>query len=162
MTTKKKAKGKVKAEGTTKESTKKKSVKKKRASRSKKPVDIGRLRENINNQVGAAAREIAREVINIAKTGQLASARYLFEAVGLYPATEETAASPVEHTLAHTLLTRMGLPLEPVIFDGELTAAALARIPKDPTAETAEASAPQDSGEDKDGGEGKDEEDAVK
>ncbi len=58
-------------------------------------------------------------MIKVAKTGQLASANYLFEATGLYPATEQTSARPIETTLAHTLLTRMGLPLEPVICDEE-------------------------------------------
>jgi hypothetical protein len=56
-------------------------------------------------------------VIEVAKTGQLASAKYLFEAVGLYPATEETRAKAPEDSLAYTLLRRMGLPTEPVICD---------------------------------------------
>jgi hypothetical protein len=43
----------------------------------------------------------------------------LFEAVGLYPATEETAARPQGDSLAHILLRRMGLPLESVIRDEE-------------------------------------------
>jgi hypothetical protein len=111
MSVKKKAKGKTK--GTAKKSTKRSSPK------TKKPVDMGRVRENINNLVGASAKDIANEVIKVAKTGQLASARYLFEAVGLYPPTEQSAANPIERSLAHTLLTRMGLPLDPVICDEE-------------------------------------------
>jgi hypothetical protein len=43
----------------------------------------------------------------------------LFEAAGLYPATEETAARPQGDSLAHILLRRMGLPLESVIRDEE-------------------------------------------
>jgi hypothetical protein len=115
----KKAKGKGKgpAKKSAKKSTKKSAKKSK--SKTKKPVDMGRVRENINNLVGASAKDIANEVIKVAKTGQLASAKYLFEAVGLYPPTEQTAANPIEHSLAHTLLTRMGLPLEPVICDEE-------------------------------------------
>jgi len=48
----------------------------------KKPVDMVQLRENINNLVGESAKDIATKVIEVAKTGQLASAKYLFEAVG--------------------------------------------------------------------------------
>ena len=83
----------------------------------KKPVDMVRLRENITNLVGESAKDIATKVIEVAKTGQLASAKYLFEAVGLYPATEETRAKAPEDSLAYTLLRRMGLPTEPVICD---------------------------------------------
>jgi hypothetical protein len=86
----------------------------------KKAKDIVQVRENINELVKASAQKIAIEVIKVALTGQLATARYLFEAVGLYPATEQTAVRPIETTLAHTLLTRMGLPLDPVVCDGEL------------------------------------------
>jgi hypothetical protein len=104
--------------------TKQKSMKKQSANKSavgkKKPVDMVRVRENINNLVGNSAKEIAAKVIEVAKTGQLASAKYLFEAVGLYPATEETQAKPPEDSLAFTLLKRMGLPTEPVICDDDL------------------------------------------
>ena len=90
-----------------------------RATKAKKPVDLAKVRESINNLVGASARVIASEVIKVAKKGQLAPAKYLFEAVGLYPATEETSVRPIETTLAHTLLTRMGIPLEPVVYEDD-------------------------------------------
>jgi hypothetical protein len=108
----KKAKGKGKGTATkaAKEST----------SKTKKPVDVVQVRENINNLVRGSAELIATEVIKVALTGQLATAKYLFEAVGLYPATEQTAVRPIETTLAHTLLTRMGLPLDPVVCDEDL------------------------------------------
>jgi hypothetical protein len=108
----KKAKGKD--TGTAKKSAKKS------APKTKKPVDLARVRENINNLVGDSAEDIATQVITVAKTGQLASAKYLLEVVGLYPATEQTAARPQENLLAHTLLQRMGLPLEPVVRDEDL------------------------------------------
>lgn len=83
----------------------------------KKGQDIVLVREGINELVKASAQKIAIEVIKVALTGQLATAKYLFEAVGLYPPTELTAVRPIETTLAHTLLTRMGLPLDPVVCD---------------------------------------------
>ena len=106
----KKAKGKGK--GTTKELAK---PEKGRAAAKKKGKDVVEVRENISQLVMESAVAIANEVIEAAKTGQLASARYLFEAAGIYPATEQTAMRPIETSLAHTLLTRMGLPLDPVI-----------------------------------------------
>jgi hypothetical protein len=90
-----------------------------------KPVDMERVREDINNLVGESATVIAIKLIDVAKTGQLAAAKYLFEVVGLYPATEQTAARAVDKSLAHTLLTRLGLPLEPVITDEEMVPAVL-------------------------------------
>ena len=90
-----------------------------------KPVDMERVREDINNLVGESATVIAIKLIDVAKTGQLATAKYLFEVVGLYPATEQTATRAVDKSLAHTLLTRFGLPLEPVITDEEMVPAVL-------------------------------------
>jgi len=90
---------------------------KKSSPRTKKPVDFVRVRQSIANLVGNSAKAIATEVIKVAKTGQLAPARYLFEVVGIYPKTEETEAKPQEDSLAHTLLKRMGLPIEPVICE---------------------------------------------
>jgi hypothetical protein len=104
----KKARGKGKGKA-------KRSAKEKAGTR--KGKDIVEVRGNIDNLVKDSAEKIAIEVIKVALTGQLATAKYLFEAVGLYPATEQTTVRPIETSLAHTLLTRMGLPLEPVICD---------------------------------------------
>jgi len=82
--------------------------------------DIVEVRGNIDNLVKESAEKIAIEVIKVALTGQLATAKYLFEAVGLYPPTEQTVAPPIETSLAHTLLTRMGLPLTPLACDEDL------------------------------------------
>jgi len=115
----KKAKGKVK-------SAARKSAAKKSEDSTKKRPDVVKVRENINDLVTESAKDIAEEVIKVAKTGQLASARYLFEAVGLYPATEETKAQPQRDSLAYTLLRHMGLPTEPVIVDEDLPPAVAA------------------------------------
>ena len=107
----KKAKAKAKGRGTAKERAKPKS----NGRAKKKGKDVVEVRENVNELVKDAAEEIAIEVIKVAKMGQLATAKYLFEAAGIYPATEQTGMRPIETSLAHTLLTRMGLPLDPVI-----------------------------------------------
>ena len=106
----KKAKGKGKSKAAAKKSAK-------NSVHTKKPVDMVRVRENINSLVGDSAEDIASKVIEVAKSGQLASAKYLFEAVGLYPATEETRAKAPEDSLPYTLLRRVGLPTKPVICD---------------------------------------------
>jgi hypothetical protein len=85
----------------------------------KKPVDMAQARENVSDLVRESAAAIATGVIAVAKNGQLASAKYLFEAVGLYPATGQTLERPEGDSLAHTLLRRMGIPLEPVVTDDD-------------------------------------------
>jgi hypothetical protein len=115
----KKAKAKGKAAA-------KKSAAKKSAAKKKKGKDIVEVRQNINELVKDSAEDIATSVIEVAtRTGQLASAKYLFEAIGLYPATEQTAATPVAGSLAFTLLKRMGLPTEPMINEEDEPAAGL-------------------------------------
>lgn len=115
----KKAKGKGKAKETASKSAKE-------SAESKKTADVVEVRQQITELVTEAAVEIATGVIAGAKSGQLASAKYLFEVAGLYPTTEETAPPVPEHSLAHTLLRRLGLPTEPVIRDEDQVPAALA------------------------------------
>jgi len=111
-------------------------------------VDLVQVRENINNLVGESAVAIATGVINVAKAGQLTSAKYLFEAIGLYPATEHTAPRTLENSLAHTLLTRMGLPLDPVICDEDPVPVVL---PSDENGERTETAVPSAEEEDMEG-----------
>jgi hypothetical protein len=124
----KKAKGKVK--GAAKKSAKKSTPDE------KKGKDIVQVRESINDLVKDSAEDIATEVIKVALTGQLATAKYLFEAVGLYPPTEQTTVRPIETTLAHTLLKRMGLPLEPVVVDEDAVPAVVPSAAKSLSTET--------------------------
>ena len=75
------------------------------------PVNFTEARNNIARLVRMSVNEIAGRFIELAKDGEVAPAKYLFEMVGLYPATEEAASKP-ENSLAYTLLKRMGLPTE--------------------------------------------------
>ena len=148
----KKAKGKGKA--TEKRAAAKKSSPKPKTAAAKKSSpkpktgkDIAKVREGIDNKIKNSAQLIANKVIEVAKTtGQLASAKYLFEAVGLYPANERTEERPIETTMAHQLLTRMGIPLEPVVHDedAEPAAGSDARAASTQAADTAD----EDPGED--------------
>jgi hypothetical protein len=102
------------------------------------PADFVQVRKNIATLVGGAAEAIATEAIEMAKAGQLAPAKYFFEAVGLYPPTAETTAGP-EDSLAYTLLKRMGLPTDPLIRDEEVTPGLLVNDVKQATSEPADA-----------------------
>jgi hypothetical protein len=82
----------------------------------KVPADFMEARKNIATLVRVSVNEIAARFMADAKAGQVAPAKYLFEVVGLYPATAETSASP-DNSLAYALLKRMGLPTEPVICE---------------------------------------------
>ena len=112
----------------------------------KNPVDIVDARENVTKLVRDAAIEIALGVIEGAKAGQLASAKYLFEVAGLYPAAEEAAAARPEDSLAYILLKRMGLPTEPVIREEDQVPAALGRESKAETAPSVVTPATQSAG----------------
>jgi len=76
------------------------------------PVDFVEVPKDI--AVEGAAKNILAAVIEQAMGGQLGAAKYLFEAVGLYPTSAETASAP-EGSLAYTLLRRLGLPTDPWI-----------------------------------------------
>jgi len=94
-------------------------------SREKTPKDFAEVRRNIANLVRASASTIAKKAIKLAEDGQLAQVKYLFEAVGLYPPTADTAPRP-EDSLAYALLKRMGLPTEPVIWEEDEVSATAA------------------------------------
>ncbi len=82
-----------------------------------KPGDLVQVRQKIDDLVRGSAEDIAAEVIRVAKKGQLAPAKYLFEMAGVYPLTEETGPKAHEDSLAQILLKRLGLPLEPVVVE---------------------------------------------
>jgi hypothetical protein len=84
------------------------------------PVDMARVRININNLVGNSATEIVSKMIEAAKDGKFAPVKYLFEAVGLYPAPEETKEKPPEDSLPYSLLKRIALSAEPATGDDNL------------------------------------------
>ena len=78
---------------------------------SRKPVDLGEVRQKITNLVGAEAGPMVESAIEEAHKGHFGAMRYLFEIVGLYPA-DDSDAGPVDNSLAKTLLRRLGLPEE--------------------------------------------------
>lgn len=84
------------------------------SSTDKRPVDLAEVRKDIANIVGSSAADLARAVVETGRTGQLAPVKYLFEAIGLYPASESSETKPDQESLAHTLMRSLKLPESPV------------------------------------------------
>jgi hypothetical protein len=100
-----------------KKASAKKPARKKAVSKSRKPVDLQGVREAIANLVGTEAVEISGALVEEAKKGELAPAKFLFEMSGLYPlaagasADDEDAQDAEDGAeLAKVLLQRLHLP----------------------------------------------------
>jgi hypothetical protein len=112
---KKKARAKAKAtkEGSSKRTT---GTAAKKSSGKLKDVNLADVRRDIKNIVGEAAGEIASAVVVEALKGQLATAKYLFEATGIYPVLEggDTVDNPDDDTFVQRVVRRLGLPEGPL------------------------------------------------
>jgi hypothetical protein len=75
---------------------------------SRKPVDLEEIRLEIADLVGGRAVEMVETTIGEAESGHYAAMKYLFEIIGLYPATAQAEPSSPD-SLAQTLLRRLGL-----------------------------------------------------
>ena len=83
------------------------------------PKTLAEAREKLANLVRESSPAIATALIEAAKDGQVAPAKFLFEVVGLYPATDEAGEGLEKNSLAHLLLERLGLSSEPVTGEEE-------------------------------------------
>jgi len=73
------------------------------------PSDLAALRKNITELVAQNAIPMVQQAIDaVREDGQYQAIKYLFEMIGLYPATSQEE-SPVQESLARTLLDRLGL-----------------------------------------------------
>ena len=115
--TKTKAKAKAKAKTKTKrtiEATTSSRAAKKSEGKTKN-VNPEDARRKITNIVGNAASAITKAVVVEARKGQLAMAKYLFEAAGIYPlSTEGITDKPEEDSFAQRLVRTLGLPEGPL------------------------------------------------
>jgi hypothetical protein len=75
----------------------------------RKPVDLAAVREQITRLVGNEAVGMVKTTIEEVEKGHYLAMKYLFEMVGLSPATAPEEA-PQEDSLAKTLLRRLQLP----------------------------------------------------
>jgi hypothetical protein len=69
---------------------------------------LNSLRRRITELVAANALEMVGTTIDQVKEGQYQALKYLFEMIGLYPASVE-AENPQEDSLAKILLDRLGI-----------------------------------------------------
>ena len=100
---------------TAKESTSRRSPKKVPAVRKslENPVDLAEIRQQITNLVGNDAVSMVETTIEEVGKGHYQGMKYLFEQIGLYPATV-TDEAPAQDSMAATLLRRLGLPESPM------------------------------------------------
>jgi len=89
-------------------------------------VNLFTLRRQITDLVAQNAVAMVQQAIDaVNEEGQYQAIKYLFEMIGLYPASVEDE-SPVGDSLARTLLDRLGLseamPAEPEQREKEFTA----------------------------------------
>jgi hypothetical protein len=91
-------------------------------------MDLAEIRRQITDLVGNGAVGMVEATMEEAGKGHYLGMKYLFEMIGLYPATS-TDDAPAQDSLAATLLKRLGLPEAPtpepgVTKDSTTTAAA--------------------------------------
>ena len=113
---------KSRAKGKEKASKAQKPTAKRRSRKPAKPVDLVEVRKKLAEVVGPAAPEIIQAIVDEAKKGQLAHAKYALESTGVYPAADGDSTKPEDDSLAQRLWKRLGLPEEPVICDDEAEA----------------------------------------
>lgn len=78
-----------------------------------KAADLELTRERIRNLVGQQAQNMVETTIAEVGKGHYLAMKYLFEMIGLYPGVAQEE-SPVDDSLARTLLRRLGLPDDPM------------------------------------------------
>jgi len=106
--------GRVQGAKTAKETGKQRSKKNSAVTRgSRDPVDLAEIRQQITNLVGSDAVSMVEATIEAVGKGHYLGMKYLFELIGLYPATGADEA-PVQDSMAATLLRRLGLPESPM------------------------------------------------
>ena len=75
-----------------------------------KEKDQEGLRRKIKHSVSKAATAMVESTIEHAQDGQYQAMKYLFEMIGLFPATAAPEEEQQEDSLAAILLDRMGIP----------------------------------------------------
>ena len=76
-------------------------------------MDLAEIRQQITNLVANEAVGMVETTIEEVGKGHYLGMKYLFELIGLYPATAADEA-PVQDSMAATLLRRLGLPESPM------------------------------------------------
>jgi hypothetical protein len=82
-----------------------------------KPVDLAEIRRQITDLVGNGAVAMVETTMEEVGKGHYLGMKYLFEMIGLYPATSPDDA-PMQDSMAAILLRRLGLPEAPMLESG--------------------------------------------
>jgi hypothetical protein len=77
----------------------------------KAPKSLEEARKDVKTRVRNSAAEIADGLIEAAKAGRLAEAKYLFEIAGVYPVSDEPDTEGGE-SVTRSLLKSLGLPTD--------------------------------------------------
>ena len=80
---------------------------------SQKPRDLAEIRSEITNLVGNGAVRMVETAMEEVAKGHYLGMKYLFEMIGLYPATAAEGTHS-QDSLAAVLLRRLGLPEAPM------------------------------------------------
>ena len=75
------------------------------------PVDIAKIRDQIRQAIGRRALGMVETTMDEVEDGHYLAMKYLFEIVGLFPASA-AAESPEDNSLAQILLKKLGLDPE--------------------------------------------------
>jgi hypothetical protein len=78
-----------------------------------KAIDLAEIRRQIRDLVGNGAVGMVESTMEEAGKGHYLGMKYLFEMIGLYPATSADDG-PRENSLGAVLLQRLGLPEAPM------------------------------------------------
>ncbi len=82
-------------------------------STAKGPLNLGEVRERVRRVIAAQAEKMTSANIEEASKGNLSPLKYLFEVLGLYPATAAEEPEAAEsNDLARVLLKRFNFPFQ--------------------------------------------------
>jgi hypothetical protein len=81
------------------------------------PADLGAVRQQITDLIAKNAVGMVETTIEQAAKGHYQAMKYLFEIVGLYPATA-AEDNPEEESLAAILLGHLRIPIDPSPDEG--------------------------------------------
>lgn len=82
-----------------------------------KPLDLAEIRRQISDLVGSRAVGMVEATMEEVGKGHYLGMKFLFEMIGLYPATS-TDEAQAQDSLAATLLRRLGLAEAPIVESG--------------------------------------------
>ena len=113
----------IKKKSKKKKTAGKKPAKRRSASKKANELHPEKVLKDISLMVEDQAASMAKAVIDVGKTGQLAPVKYLLELAKIFPqSTDGSQGTPEEDSLAKTLLDRLNIPSTPIQHDenGEL------------------------------------------